>query len=64
MRRASEKPHTAAATISVRTRVGAYSETRAIAFGMAPPKPSPVRKRSTSSTSREGANAVHRVSSP
>ena len=45
-------------------RLGAYSDASETAFGIAPPRPSPVRKRSRTSSSSERARAVSSDNAP
>jgi hypothetical protein len=54
----SEKPTNIVMTIVARLFCGLYSEVSAIGLGMAPPRPSPVRKRHSSRLSGESAVAV------
>ncbi len=58
------KPAHNSATIPARSRRGQYSEVRLMKLGMAPPSPTPARKRNTSSTSKLGASAVQMVKTP
>ena len=51
-------------TSAARRCRGAYSEVRLMKLGIAPPSPSPARKRITSSDCRLSANAVATVSTP
>ena len=60
----NEKPQKATVIKNERLRVGAYSLTRILAFGMAAPRPSPVRKRKTTRLCTSGAKAVAMVSTP
>src|SRR5579875_296259 len=50
--------------IVARLRLGPYSEVSAMAFGIAPPSPSPVTKRIASSEERESQNGVTSEQSP
>jgi len=51
-------------TIDARLRSGLYSDVNAIAFGIAPPRPRPVRKRQTMRLVSESAVTVKSVHKP
>src|SRR6516164_8563990 len=51
----SEKPQNMIITMVARRRRGLNSEVKAMAFGIAPPRPSPVKSRITSSESASAA---------
>ncbi len=53
-----EKPQNMIMTMVARRRCGLYSAVIATVFGMAPPRPSPVRKRMTSSVGMSCASTV------
>ena len=59
-----ENPQNATVIRNERLRCGAYSDTRILAFGMAAPSPSPVRKRRITMVLMSGENAVARVHRP
>src|ERR1035437_10282685 len=58
------KPDHIAIVVKVRLREGKYSEVNAIALGIEPPSPSPVRKRRTIRDCSESAQAVRRDITP
>src|SRR3712207_5455212 len=58
------KPQNIVVTRNDRLRSGQYSEVRVIAFGMAPPSPRPVTKRSAVSVSIDVAKAEARLATP
>src|SRR5450830_399035 len=58
------KPQNISVTRPERRGVGQYSEVSVIALGMAPPRPSPVKKRSTSNMFKSVENAESKLASP
>src|SRR6266516_4613679 len=59
-----EKPVNIVMTAVARNFLGAYSEVRAMALGIAPPKPNPVNRRKKSKDSSEPAVAVRSAPKP
>jgi hypothetical protein len=59
-----EKPQTTVVTRVARSRVGAYSETRAMPAGMAPPSAMPVKKRIHVRPCRSVTREVAAISAP
>src|SRR5437899_8338507 len=60
----NEKPQNMVMTAAFRVRFGMYSDVRAIAFGIAPPMPKPVKTRNAVSCATDVAVAVSNDPTP